>query len=171
MCLSRRLKKQRNQENNPVNQLLPKRLGGQEPKASETPSLSIKEQKAELKKSFKKKLEEFKQVLMEDEEDDDLLSVSSSDFMKDDPRDDENCEDSQKSVDFGQALAQIQFGSLPPVTLLCNMILVLPKTFQAKPNQPVSLEGDVEDEADAIVQITKSENNLQHPLTMPWLGI
>jgi hypothetical protein len=138
------------------------RLGGQEPSSSEISALSIKEQKAELKKSIKKKIEEFNQVLLDDEDDDDLLSVSSSDLMKGDSMELLAGKGSEKSVDFGQALEQIQFGSIPPGNHPCNMILVLPKTFQAKPNQPFGLDGDVEDETEAIAKINEQGENLQH---------
>ncbi|KAF7154367.1 hypothetical protein RHSIM_Rhsim01G0137700 [Rhododendron simsii] len=85
------------------------RLGGQGSSSSGTPGLSIKEQKAEFKKSLKKKMEEFQQALLED---DDLLSVNSSNMMKEDFKDDKNEVDSQKSTTFGQALDTIQFGKL-----------------------------------------------------------
>ncbi|KAF7153132.1 hypothetical protein RHSIM_Rhsim01G0164200 [Rhododendron simsii] len=140
---------------------LTQRLGVQNSSSSGTPTLSIKEQKAEFKKCLKKKMEEFQQVLLEDDEDDDLLSVNSSDMMKEGFKDDKNEVDSQKSTTFGQALDTIQFGSVSPTRIHCNMILVLPKTFQVKPNQPISLEGDVEDQTDAIVKINEQEEDLK----------
>jgi hypothetical protein len=53
---AKEVKKQDEQTSKPT---LAQRLGGQGPSSSENSALSIKEQKAELKKSLKKKIAEF----------------------------------------------------------------------------------------------------------------
>ena len=83
-----------------------------------------------------------------------MISYDDSNILKEDLKEET---DSQKSVDFDQALKAIQFGLAPLFNLPCNMILVLPKIFQAKPNQPLSLEGDVKDENEATVRITNQD--------------
>ncbi|KAF7113899.1 hypothetical protein RHSIM_RhsimUnG0103900 [Rhododendron simsii] len=60
----------------------------------------------------------------------------------------------QKSATFGESLAAIQFGSVP-INYQCNMILVLPKHFKAKPDQPMELAGDVEDITQSTVKIVE----------------
>jgi hypothetical protein len=105
--------------------------------------------KKELKQSLKKKMEEF-QKLMEADDDDLLDDGSDQDLIKD------ASPSSQKSTSFGESLAAIQFGSVP-TNFQCNMILVLPKHFKAKPDQPMELVGDVEDTTQSTVKIIENE--------------
>ncbi|KAG5523743.1 hypothetical protein RHGRI_030657 [Rhododendron griersonianum] len=134
-------------------QAIPK-LGGQDSN-NEVSSKSNAQPKGkkELKQSLKKKMEEFQKLIEAD--DDDLLDEGSEqeDLIRD------ATPSPQKSATFGESLAAIQFGSVP-INYQCNMILVLPKHFKAKPNQPMELAGDVEDTTQSIVKIIKEE---EHP--------
>ncbi|KAF7137985.1 hypothetical protein RHSIM_Rhsim07G0114600 [Rhododendron simsii] len=100
--------------------------------------------KSRIQEEFEKE-----EVLMEDDEDDDLLSIDGSDIMKDDFKDDKNEVNSQKFTTFGQALDTIQYGLVSPTKLLCNMILVLPKNFQSNflimygPNTGTTFNGSI----------------------------
>lgn len=93
-----------------------------------------------------------------EEDDDDLLDESNheqEDLIKD------TTPSPQKSATFGEALASLQFGSVPP-NFQCNMIMVLPKQFKAKPNQPTTLVGDVEDTTESTVKIVeKAESTVK----------
>ncbi|KAG5533022.1 hypothetical protein RHGRI_027308 [Rhododendron griersonianum] len=107
----------------------------------------------ELRQSLKKKMEEFQKLIEAD--DDDLLGEGSEqeDLIKD------TTPSPQQSATFGESLAAIQFGSVP-INFQCNMILVLPKHFRAKPDQPMELAGDVEDTTQSTVKIVDEE---KHP--------
>ncbi|KAG5533026.1 hypothetical protein RHGRI_027308 [Rhododendron griersonianum] len=109
--------------------------------------------KKELRQSLKKKMEEFQKLIEAD--DDDLLGEGSEqeDLIKD------TTPSPQQSATFGESLAAIQFGSVP-INFQCNMILVLPKHFRAKPDQPMELAGDVEDTTQSTVKIVDEE---KHP--------
>ncbi|KAG5554687.1 hypothetical protein RHGRI_012296 [Rhododendron griersonianum] len=87
-------------------------------------------------------------------DDDDLLGEGSEqeDLIKD------TTPSPQQSPTFGESLAAIQFGSVP-INFQCNMILVLPKHFRAKPDQPMELAGDVEDNTQSTVKIADEEEH------------
>ncbi|KAG5533236.1 hypothetical protein RHGRI_027440 [Rhododendron griersonianum] len=87
-------------------------------------------------------------------DDDDLLGEGSEqeDLIKD------TTPSPQQSATFGESLAAIQFGSVP-INFQCNMILVLPKHFRAKPDQPMELAGDVEDATQSTVKIVDEEEH------------
>ncbi|KAG5554686.1 hypothetical protein RHGRI_012296 [Rhododendron griersonianum] len=106
----------------------------------------------ELRQSLKKKMEEFQKLIEAD--DDDLLGEGSEqeDLIKD------TTPSPQQSPTFGESLAAIQFGSVP-INFQCNMILVLPKHFRAKPDQPMELAGDVEDNTQSTVKIADEEEH------------
>ncbi|KAG5554688.1 hypothetical protein RHGRI_012296 [Rhododendron griersonianum] len=108
--------------------------------------------KKELRQSLKKKMEEFQKLIEAD--DDDLLGEGSEqeDLIKD------TTPSPQQSPTFGESLAAIQFGSVP-INFQCNMILVLPKHFRAKPDQPMELAGDVEDNTQSTVKIADEEEH------------
>ncbi|KAF7115698.1 hypothetical protein RHSIM_RhsimUnG0049600 [Rhododendron simsii] len=92
-------------------------------------------------------------------DDDDLLNEESEqeDLIKD------TTPSPQKSATFGESLATIQFGSVP-INYQCHMILVLPKHFKAKPDQPMELAGDVEDKTQSTVKIVEKEEETQSQL-------
>ncbi|KAG5533237.1 hypothetical protein RHGRI_027440 [Rhododendron griersonianum] len=108
--------------------------------------------KKELRQSLRKKMEEFQKLIEAD--DDDLLGEGSEqeDLIKD------TTPSPQQSATFGESLAAIQFGSVP-INFQCNMILVLPKHFRAKPDQPMELAGDVEDATQSTVKIVDEEEH------------
>ncbi|KAF7126508.1 hypothetical protein RHSIM_Rhsim11G0082000 [Rhododendron simsii] len=100
--------------------------------ATSSKSIILPKGRKELKQSLKKKMEEFQKLMEAD--DDDLLDEESEqeDLIKD------TTPSPQKSATFGESLAAIQFGSVP-INYQCHMILVLPKHFKAKPDQPMEL--------------------------------
>ncbi|KAF7112463.1 hypothetical protein RHSIM_RhsimUnG0225400 [Rhododendron simsii] len=120
-------------------------------------SIVLPKGRKELKQSLKKKMEEFQKLMEAD--DDDLLNEESEqeDLIKD------TTPSPQKSATFGESLAAIQFGSVP-INYQCHMILVLPKHFKAKPDQPMELAGDVEDKTQSTVKIVEKEEETQSQL-------
>ncbi|KAF7119415.1 hypothetical protein RHSIM_Rhsim13G0215000 [Rhododendron simsii] len=104
----------------------------QDTTAASSKSIILPKGRKELKQSLKKKMEEFQKLMEAD--DDDLLDEESEqeDLIKD------ATPSPQKSATFGESLAAIQFGSVP-INYQCHMILVLPKHFKAKPDQPMEL--------------------------------
>ncbi|KAF7144621.1 hypothetical protein RHSIM_Rhsim04G0124600 [Rhododendron simsii] len=129
-------------------QVVPKH-GGQDSNVVVTSkSTSQPKGKKELKQSLKIKMEEFQKLMEADDKD--LLDEESEqeDLIKD------ATPSPQKSATFGESLAAIKFGSVP-INYQCNMILVLPKHFKAKPDQPMELAGDVEDITQSTVKIVE----------------
>ncbi|KAF7112375.1 hypothetical protein RHSIM_RhsimUnG0235400 [Rhododendron simsii] len=125
--------------------------------AASSKSIILPKGRKELKQSLKKKMEEFQKLMEAD--DDDLLDEESEqeDLIKD------ATPSPQKSVTFGESLAAIQFGSVP-INYQCHMILVLPKHFKAKPDQPMELAGDVEDKTQSTVKIVEKGEKTQSQL-------
>ncbi|KAF5949929.1 hypothetical protein HYC85_011922 [Camellia sinensis] len=104
---------------------------------------------------LRRQLEEISKALLYDEEsgkdeimiDEDAKLVGKVEKALVDSKEDTK---SESSGDFGEKLAAIRFGSLLPNTE-CNIILVLPKKFEAKPRQLELLDGYVEDLSDLAI--------------------
>ncbi|KAF7149791.1 hypothetical protein RHSIM_Rhsim02G0196700 [Rhododendron simsii] len=129
-------------------QIVPKHGGQDSNVAVSSKSTTQPKGKKELKQCLKKKMEEF-QKLMEADDEDLLDEESVQEYLIKDAT-----PSPQKSATFRESLAAIQFGSVP-INYQCNMILVLPKHFKAKPDQPMELAGDVEDITQLTVKIVK----------------
>lgn len=105
-----------------------------------------------MEKMVDSKVKELEKVLEDSEEKrDDHMNI------------DENFDDLDEELDILMKGEETPLKFETVTKADCNMILVLPKSFQVRPNQPSNLVGDIEDLSEPVVQIMDMKSSESRP--------